>query len=310
MSKRDKKSDNSIVVVGSVAYDSIITPYGARKRALGGSATYFSISASYFAPVRLIGVVGKDFSSEHFKLLEKRGIDLAGLEIRDGKTFFWEGEYKKENINDAITIGTHLNVFESFDPAVIPEHLKTSEYLFLANIDPGLQLNVLDRIGKKHLVVCDTMNLWIDLKREGLFKLLKKVDVFILNENEARLLTGESVLSYTMEKLSDLGPDRIIIKKGEDGCVYFNGENYFFVPSYPVKHLKDPTGAGDTFAGGFLGYCALNNADNEKIFRQAVIYGSVMASFVIEGFSVSPLLRLSKKDIENRYKKFIELSHV
>lgn len=309
MNKKNK-NDNSIVVVGSVAYDSIKTPYGQRKRVLGGSATYFSIAASYFAPVRLIGVVGKDFLAEHISLLEKKGIDLAGLEIKNGKTFFWEGEYKKENINDAITIGTHLNVFESFDPVIIPEHLKESKYLFLANIDPDLQLNVLGRIGEKPFVACDTMNLWIDIRRDTLFKLLKKVDVFILNEGEAKLLTGESVLLYMMEKLFELGPDRIIMKKGEDGCVYYNGENYFFVPSYPVKHLKDPTGAGDTFAGGFMGYCALQNASNEKIFRQAVIYGSVMASFVIEGFSINPLLNLTKKDINNRYKKFIELSHV
>ena len=304
-----EKKDNSIVVVGSVAYDSIKTPYGETGKTLGGSATYFSISARYFSPIRLIGVVGEDFSSEDRALLENKGIDLSGLKVSPGKTFFWEGEYKQEDINTAITKGTHLNVFERFDPEM-PEHYQNAQYLFLANIDPQLQLKVLEQKKKSTLVACDTMNLWITIQKDRLLEVLKNVDIFVLNEGEAKMLTGESALAHMMEKLHELGPKRVILKKGEDGCVYYNGQDYFFVPSFPVKDVKDPTGAGDSFAGGFMGFCAQSGARNEKDFRRAVVFGSVMASFAIEDFSVNGIKDLTKEDIEQRYKKFIEISHI
>ncbi|MFC1668596.1 PfkB family carbohydrate kinase, partial [Chlamydiota bacterium] len=266
--------------------------------------------ASHFVPVSLVGVVGSDFSREEMDILQSRGIDVAGLTISSEKTFTWQGEYKADDINEAITINTCLNAFEHFVPE-IPKHYYESEYVFLANIDPDLQLAVLSQLGTNRCIVSDTMNLWINTKRDSLIELLQLVDIFIVNEKEAKELTGEQTLLPLLEKLVSFGPKRVIVKKGEHGCVYYSKGDFFFVPGYPLTTLKDPTGAGDSFAGGFLGYIAQNGrTDDESTIKRAVVYGSVMASFALEEFSVARLLSISEKDIDTRFKKFIELSQI
>lgn len=298
----------SILVVGSVAFDTVETPAGKRERILGGSANYFSMSASFFSPVNLVGVVGEDFPWEHVDFLESRGIDTKGLKVLDGKTFHWVGSYEAD-MNEAITHSTCLNVFEDFKPE-IPEEYRKSEYVFLANIDPELQMEVLGQIEKPRLVACDTMNFWIEGKKKELLELLKKVDIFVLNDAEARLLTGERSLVKAARMITSWGPRRVVIKKGEHGVTLFSEEGVFIAPGYPLEHIVDPTGAGDTFAGGFMGHLAREDRADWKSLRKAVIYGSVMASFDVEDFSFDRMKTLTEEEISRRYREFHQLTHV
>ncbi|UCD15839.1 MAG: bifunctional hydroxymethylpyrimidine kinase/phosphomethylpyrimidine kinase [Candidatus Omnitrophota bacterium] len=297
----------SVLVVGSVALDTIKTPLGQCRRVLGGSATYSSVSASFFSPVNLVAVVGADFPKVHINLLQKKGINLEGLEIKkNGKTFSWEGEYSWD-FSDPKTIATHLNVFSQFDPK-IPKEYKNSEFLFLANIDPQIQAEVLKQINEPKLVVCDTMNYWIESSRSQLVKLLKDIDVFLLNESEARQLSGETVIVKAARAIAKMGPKKIIIKKGEHGSILFSNKSVFSVPAYLLESIFDPTGAGDTFAGGFIGYLAKNKKVNENTIRRAIVYGSIMATFAVEDFSLGRLGNITPDDIKARYEKFKALT--
>ncbi|HGJ65583.1 TPA: sugar kinase [bacterium] len=290
----------SIVVVGSVALDSVETPSGKVENALGGSATYFSVSASFFTnDIGLVAVVGKDFPKENIDFLKSRGIDLEGLEIAEGKTFHWSGRYGM-SLSGAETLSTKLNVFEKFSPKV-PEKYKATKYLFLANINPELQMDVLKQIKNAKLVVCDTMNLWISQRREQLLETIKHVDILIINDEEARQLTGEKKVDMSARKILDYGPKRVIIKKGEHGVMTLSDSTYFSAPAYPLKSVFDPTGAGDTFAGGFMGYLASTDEVSETNIRKAMIYGTVMASFNVEDFSLNRQRRLTKDEIESRF---------
>lgn len=297
----------SLVVVGSVALDSIETPFGKVENVLGGSATYFSVSASFFVPdIRLVAVVGEDFSEEYVNFLKGHGIDLTGLERANGKTFRWSGRYGF-SLGGAETLSTELNVFETFSPK-IPESYKDSEFVFLANINPELQLNVLKQINGAQLIVCDTMNLWIAQRREQLLETLKHVDIFILNDEEARQLTGERKVDMSAKKILTLGPKRVIIKKGEHGAMTMTKDSYFSVPAYPIESIVDPTGAGDSFAGGFLGYLASTKDLSEQNIRKAIVYGTVMASFCVEDFSLNRHHSLTKEEIEQRFNSMREIT--
>jgi len=290
----------SIVVVGSVALDSVETPFGKVENALGGSATYFSVAASFFtSEIKLVGIVGDDFPQEHVDFLRSRGVDLAGLERVSGKTFYWSGRYG-HNLNVAETLSTELNVFEKFAPK-LPEIYRNTDYVFLANINPELQMDVLKQVGDTKLVVCDTMNLWISDRKMELLDTIKHVDIFVLNDAEARQLTGESNLNKAAKKILDYGPHRVIIKKGEHGAVTFTRTSYFSSPAYPLDHISDPTGAGDTFAGGFLGYLASTDDLSETNVRKAIVYGTVMASFNVQDFSLDRQRSLTKAEIEARF---------
>lgn len=298
----------SILVVGSVALDTVKTPFGERKDALGGSATYFSCSASYFTSVKLVGVVGSDFPKEHVEFLKSREIDMTGLEVADGKTFRWSGKYEFD-LNEAHTLDTQLNVFETFKPK-IPEDYKNTPYVFLANINPELQLEVLNQIEKPKLVACDTMNLWIDIKKPALMKLLSQVDILVLNDGEARMLADEASLIKAAREIASFGPKHVVIKKGEHGAIYFEkaSKSFFLIPAYPLEEVFDPTGAGDTFAGGFMGYLARTGNVERSTIKKAMVYGTVMASFNVEEFSLDRLSTLTHDNIEARYKEFQDLS--
>ncbi len=290
----------SIVVVGSVALDSVETPVGKLESALGGSATYFSVAASFFTKgVKLVGVVGDDFPQEHVDFLRGREIDLAGLERVSGKTFHWSGRYG-DNLNVAETLSTELNVFESFEPK-LPESYRDTQYVFLANINPELQMDVLRQVRNTKLVVCDTMNLWISERKAELLETIKNVDIFVLNDAEACQLTGESNLNKAAKRLLEHGPDRVIIKKGEHGSATFTRTSYFSSPAYPLEDIFDPTGAGDTFAGGFVGYLASTDDLSESNIRKAIVYGTVLASFNVEDFSLNRQRSLTKAEIESRF---------
>ncbi len=292
----------SILVVGSVALDSIRTPFGEVEEILGGSATYFSVAASFFGDVRLVAVVGEDFPSEHVDFLRSRGVDTRGLRCLPGRTFRWKGYYTYD-LNEAHTLDTQLNVFEDFDPE-IPEEYKDSEFVFLANIDPRLQLKVLEQVRSPRLVVCDTMNFWIENKREDLLETVSRVDWLLLNDAEARQLAQDPNLVAAGRKLLGMGPERVIIKKGEHGVIMLAGEGFFSLPAYPLETVFDPTGAGDTFGGGFLGALSRLGKEGEGEIRKAVVYGSVMASFTVEDFSCRRLSALSMEEIEERYRAF------
>lgn len=290
----------SIVVVGSVALDSVETPLGKVENALGGSATYFSVAASFFTKnVKLVAVVGDDFPQEHVDFLRSREIDLEGLEQVEGKTFHWSGRYGI-SLSGAETLSTELNVFEKFSPKV-PESYKNAKYLFLANINPELQIDVLKQINNADLVVCDTMNLWISERREKLLEVIKHVDILVLNDAEARQLTGENKVDMSARKILECGPKRVIIKKGEHGAMTLSESSYFSAPAYPLKSVFDPTGAGDTFAGGFMGYLASTDEVSEINIRKAIIYGTVLASFDVEDFSLNRQRNLTRDEIESRF---------
>ena len=297
----------SILVVGSVAFDSVETPFGKVENVLGGSATYFSTSASFFTDVNLVAVVGDDFPQEHIEFLRSRNIDLKGLAQQAGKTFHWQGRYGFD-LNEAQTLATHLNVFETFQPE-IPAEYGGADYLFLANIDPELQMKVLNQMERPRIVACDTMNFWISSRPEALKKVIERVDIFIINEGEARQLSGEVNLVKAARKLLDLGVKTLVVKRGEYGVLMFSRASVFAAPAYPLEEVFDPTGAGDTFAGGFMGYLANTGDVSEEGIRQAIIFGSVMASFNVEDFSLNRLKSLDYPEIEARYRAFKSMTH-
>lgn len=297
-----------LLVVGSVAFDSVETPFGRVKDALGGSAVYISVAASYFtAPVRLVAVVGGDFPKDHMQFLEERNIDLDGLQIiREGKTFRWGGRYHYDlNMRDSLY--TELNVFEQFNPT-IPNGFKRSAYVCLGNIDPLLQRQVLDRLSKPRLVVGDTMNYWIESKPKELSETLKVMDVLVVNESEARLLAHEPNLIKAAKRIIGMGPRIVIVKKGEHGALLVTEETIFSAPAYPLENLYDPTGAGDAFAGGFVGWLARTDDLSPENLKRAVIYGSALASFCVEKFSIDGLRDLTYLQIQDRYRSFMQLS--
>jgi len=296
----------NVLVVGSVALDTLETPSGKREEMLGGSATYFSVSCSNFAPVRLVGVVGEDFPPAHLKLLRGKGVDTAGLEVRPGKTFRWGGSYLSD-LNQAQTHFTELNVFETFQPR-LPEGWEESDCVFLANIDPVLQLQVLGQMKRPKLVAGDTMNLWIKTKPDRVKEAIERMDLLFINDAEARQLTGEKNLPQAAHRLLFMGPRFVVIKKGEHGAVLFSRKETFCAPALPITKVVDPTGAGDTFAGGCVGYIARRGCFAPAVLRRAVIYGSVMASFAVEDFSLNRLRRVGKADIVARYQRFKKLT--
>lgn len=296
-----------LLVVGSVALDTVATPFGEVNEVLGGSATYFATAASYFTAVDLIAVVGKDFPEQHVKFLKSRGIDIAGLEQREGETFRWKGQYSHQ-LNEAQTLDTRLNVFESFRPK-IPAQYRSPEMLFLGNIDPELQLDVLGQVSRPKLVACDTMNFWIERKRQALWQVLEKVDVLVINDGEARALGENPNLVHVARETLARGPKYLIVKRGEYGVLMFNRHYTFGAPAFPLELVKDPTGAGDSFAGGLMGYLASTGNLSDAALRQAIIFGSVMASFAVEAFSLDRLRILDYKEIETRFRDFKRLTH-
>lgn len=297
-----------VLIVGSMALDSVETPTGKVADALGGAADYSSVAASFFAPVQLVGVVGDDFPQEHLEFLRSRGIDLAGVQtVAGGKTFRWAGYYDFD-LNVAHTRETQLNVFADFAPT-LPESYRDAEYVFLANIDPRLQLDVLEQVRNPKLTLCDTMNFWISGARDALIQVLERVDVAFMNDAEARELTGKMSTIRAAKELLRIGPKTVIIKKGEHGALLFSGDEHFSAPSYPLEDIADPTGAGDSFAGGFIGYVASMNDVSPLTLRRAVIYGSVMASYNVEDFSLNRLRSLTERDIAERYRRFKEIAY-
>jgi sugar/nucleoside kinase (ribokinase family) len=298
----------SVLVVGSVALDTIETPFGSVRDAVGGSAVYISAAASYFFnPVRLVGVVGGDFPREGIEFLEQRHVDLEGLEvIADGKTFRYAGRYRYD-LNDRETLVTDLNVFERFDPK-IPERFRKSRVVCLGNIDPDLQRKVLDMMEQPRIVVCDTMNYWIERKNRELQETLGRINVLILNDSEARLLSKEPNLIKAARVIRGMGPSVVIIKKGEHGALLLTEQLVFSAPAYPMENIFDPTGAGDSFAGGFVGWLARTDDFSEENLKRAVIYGSTLASFCVERFSVDGLRDLTYLQIQDRFRQFRELS--
>ena len=294
----------SLIVVGSVAYDGVETPHGKVDRMLGGAATYISLAASYFTPVQLVGVVGDDFASEDYGLLASRQIDLEGLEtVAGGKTFFWEGVYSAD-MNDRTTLRTDLNVFADFNPK-LPESYRSSPYLLLGNIQPGLQKSVRAQVPSVRFSGGDTMNYWINDFRDELLETIREWDFLLINDSEARLLSGESNLRRAAQKIISMGPSSLVIKRGEYGAVLFQDGCHFFAPGYLLDHVFDPTGAGDSFAGGFIGYLAgCGGPTDFAALRRAVIYGSVMGSFCCEKFGVDRFRNLTREEIEARYQEF------
>ena len=297
----------SLLVVGSMAFDSVKTPFGERENAIGGSATYFSVSASYFADVCLVAVVGEDFPQSELDFLAGRSVDLAGLERRKGETFRWKGEYGYD-LNTAHTLDTQLNVFQDFQPQV-PDSFRESEYVFLANIDPELQASVLNQVSSPRLVACDTMNFWIEGKRDELVETIGMVDLVVINEGEVRELAGDSNILKASRKILEIGPKTLVVKQGEYGALLIQNDFVFSAPGLPLEEINDPTGAGDTFAGGFMGYLASKGDLSRDGLRRAVIFGSVMASFNVESFSYDRLRTLTGEDIEGRYREFSDLAH-
>ena len=305
----------ALLVVGSLAFDSIKTPHGTAERILGGSATYFSLAASYFTQVRVVGVVGEDFTAEHEAVMKNRGVDTSGIQRSKGKTFFWSGEYGA-NLNEAKTHRTELNVLEDFQPQIPPTFLD-SEFLFLANIDPVLQSEVRKALGGAKFVGGDTMNFWIGGKHQELADTLKRIDVLLINDGEAKMLAQEHSLPKAALKILARGPKALVIKHGEYGATIFFGQGAFGVgrhpfraPALPIEEVKDPTGAGDSFAGGFMGYIASQGELKREVLKRAMFYGGVMGSFAVECFGTEQLQRLSRNEIEERFQIFRELTHL
>lgn len=296
---------STVLVVGSVALDSVETPFGRADDVLGGSGTFFSSSASHFAPVQLVGVVGDDYPVDKLAVLAERGVDLAGVERATGTSFRWRGRYRHD-LNAAETLETHLGVFSHFAPK-IPEQFRRAPFVFLANIDPRLQLQVLEQVEKPRLVAMDTMNFWIESRRPELIELLKHVDLITLNDGEARQLTEHTNLVQAARWILDRGPKHVLIKKGEHGAFMFTRDSVFFAPAYPLESVFDPTGAGDSFAGGFIGYLAATNDLSDRSMRRAVVVGSAMGSFAVEKFSNTRLLEITRADIDARVQEFRQL---
>jgi sugar/nucleoside kinase (ribokinase family) len=298
----------SVLVVGSIAFDTVETPHGRREEILGGSATHFSCAARYFTQVRVVAVVGSDFPSSGREFLESRGVDLEGLQVREGKTFRWEAAYHGD-MAQAETLATHLNVFKDFSPE-IPESYKDSPFVFLANIDPDLQADVLRQVEKPVLVAADTMNHWIVEKADSVRSLLSSVDAAILNDAEARMLTGEQNLTRAAQEIRSYGTKYVVVKKGEHGAVLFCGDARFALPGLLLVDVVDPTGAGDTFAGGFMGRLAQLGEVTEANLREAVFYGSAMASFNVQAFGVEGTANLTPEDINGRLEEFRSLVRI
>jgi sugar/nucleoside kinase (ribokinase family) len=298
---------SEILVVGSLAYDSIQTPSGKVDRALGGSANYFSLAASLFSRVRVVGVVGEDYEQKDFDMLKSRNVDTSGMTIQKGKTFHWSGYYEGD-MNEAITRATDLNVFEHFNPN-LPEHYRDSKFVFLANISPDLQVKVLEQVQKPLFVGMDTMNFWITSKIGDLKKVLQKVDVVLINEHEAMMLTGAGNAIEAAPKVCALGPKALVIKRGEYGFVMYTEEQgYFILPAVPIEKVTDPTGAGDTFAGGFFGYLAsLGRKPTIADMKMACMKGTVLASFTIQDFSVGALAKTTLKELDQRLEKYLNV---
>ncbi|HET7225141.1 MAG TPA: PfkB family carbohydrate kinase [Candidatus Eisenbacteria bacterium] len=296
-----------ILVVGSVALDTIKTPYGAAAEALGGSASYFALSASHFAPVRVVAVVGEDFPHEHRSLFQAHGVDLSGLETAPGRTFRWRGEYTAE-LGHAHTLETQLNVFSTFHPRLDGTH-RASPFVFLANIDPDLQLEVLSQMNAPALTLSDTMNYWIARKPETVLEVLRRVDVALLNEEEARALAGETLLVRAADRLLEQGARSVIIKKGEHGALYQSRDARFVTPAFPVEALRDPTGAGDSFAGGFIGWLARCGRRDPDALQQALVCGTTMASIAIEDFSPRRLAGTGREEIMSRAATLHRMIH-
>jgi sugar/nucleoside kinase (ribokinase family) len=309
------KKSQPILAVGSLAFDSIQTPAGKAEKVLGGSVNYFSVAASFFAPVKVVGVVGEDFPQHHLDWLSRRQIDVSGIKVAKGQTFHWVGSYD-QNLNEAKTLSTALNVFEHFDPKLSESH-QASPYVFLANIDPVLQQKVMDQVKDHRLVACDSMNFWITGKPDELKKTLKRVDILSINEGEAYLLSGEKNIVRAAECVRAMGPSVVIVKRGEYGAMLFTPTGTFLASAFPVQNVVDPTGAGDSFAGAFMGYLAEAGADREmaktdpqkwdQILRRAVVAGCVMASFTVEDFSLHRLMRLEAEELVSRQHSLINM---
>jgi sugar/nucleoside kinase (ribokinase family) len=295
----------TVLVVGSVALDSVETPFGKADEVLGGSGTFFSASASHFTPVQLVGVVGDDYPIDKLEALRARNVDLSGVERAAGESFRWRGRYRHD-LNTAETLETRLGVFSHFRPK-IPDAFRKAPYVFLANIDPRLQLDVLNQVERPRLVVCDTMNFWIESRRSDLIELLKHVDVLMVNDAEARQLTEQNNLVKAARWILARGPKFVVIKKGEHGSLMFTASTVFYAPAYPLEDVFDPTGAGDSFAGGFMGYLARAGVLDEVHFRRAVVYGSAMGSFAVERFSIQRLLEITGPEIRDRLDDFRRL---
>lgn len=292
---------SNVLIVGSTALDSIKTPVAENPRLLGGSASHAAIAASFFAPVRMVGVVGDDFPKAYVQLYKRRKVDLEGLQVVPGKTFHWSGEYEK-NMNNRRTLLTELGVFESFTPA-LPEAYRDSPFVLLANIAPSLQHHVLDQVRRPRFIVADTMDLWLNIALADLLKLLKRVDGFVLNDSEAHQLTEEDNVFSALRKIHKLGPRYVIIKKGSHGSMLSSPEGIFLCPAYPLKTVVDPTGAGDSFVGAMMGYLASARGTVEKNIRQAMVYGSVVAAFCCEGCGVKRTAKLTRDQIERRVRE-------
>lgn len=297
----------SLLVVGSVAFDAIETPFARVERTVGGAATYFSLAASFFTRVNLVGVVGDDFTAKHEEVFSGRSVDLAGLERAAGKTFFWSGKYH-DNLNERTTLATDLNVFAEFRPK-LPESFRKSQYIFLANIDPTLQRSVLDQVtSKPKLVALDTMNYWIEGTPDELKKTLKQTQVLMINDSETRQLSDEHNLLRAAKAIFKMGPKTLVIKRGEHGAMMVHGDSVFCVPAYPLDEIHDPTGAGDSFAGGFMGYLASAGKINANSLKLAMVYGSVLGSFAVEKFGLDRLLKLKRREITDRVRHFHKLT--
>lgn len=295
-----------VLIVGSIALDTVETPFGREVDVLGGAATYAALAASLFAPVRVVAVVGQDFPQGYLDLLASRGVDLQGVRTEPGRTFRWVGRYDSD-FNVARTIDTQLNVFEHFQPE-IPDPYRTTPYLFLANIDPTLQLRVLDQVSKPALTASDTMNFWINGKHDEVIQVLRRSDLSLLNDVEVRMLAGTGNLAAAARRILDLGPSCVVVKKGEHGAAMWAKASHFAAPGYPLERVTDPTGAGDTFAGGLIGYLAHTGDASDADLRKAIIYGSVLASFTVEDFSVRRLERVTHDEIAERYQHFREIT--
>lgn len=299
----------SLLAVGSVAFDDLETPFGHRERILGGSASYFSLSASHFRPVDIVAVVGQDFSPEHYKVFEGRPIGLEGLVQVPGKSFHWKGIYGQD-LNEAKTLETHLNVFAGFRP-VLPERCREASFLFLGNIDPVLQLEVVKQMTRRpQWIALDTMNFWIEGSKDALLAVLKEVDILLVNESEARSLSGERNLVKAYQKIQALGPRILVVKRGEHGVSLFTPEGYFMAPAFPLEEVHDPTGAGDTFAGGFLGHLATVKTLDLQSMKQATLAGTVMASFTVEAFGTTRLEALTAACIQERTQHFSNMIQI
>lgn len=299
----------SLIALGTVALDHVKTPAGAKEEMLGGSVAHFAMAARLFTRVHLVAVIGNDFPQKHIRFLERKGIDLTSLMRGNEKTFRWRGEYKKGDLNTAITLDTVLGVLMNYEPK-IADHQKELPNVFLANFDPDIQMKLLDLMRRPRLVGLDSMNLWIEHKRPALLKLMKRVNLFVANDGEARALTGEDNLIKAARKLRGLGPQLIVVKKGEHGVLFYSDRLRFSFPAYPVEHVVDPTGAGDTFAGGLMGYLSQARKLNEKALKQAILYGTTLASFNVEGFGMKRTAALTKPRIQKRMKALLRfISH-